>query len=111
MPRPEPLDLLLAALAVWRLGLLLTRERGPFDVFLCLRTRAGIEHDEEGRPLRWSENRFWPSLLSCLWCCSVWCGVGCTLLLLVAPFWAVWIFTPLALSAAALLFERLMSYG
>src|SRR5690606_33513915 len=53
----NPLDLLLLALATWRLTSLLVQEAGPFRVFQWMR-----KHIPHG------------GLLECIWCCSVWCA-------------------------------------
>jgi hypothetical protein len=49
---------LLAALAVWRLTHLLSKEDGPFDCIFLIRQKAGAG--------------FFGSLLDCFYCCSVW---------------------------------------
>jgi Protein of unknown function (DUF1360) len=83
---PYALRFLLAALAVWRLTHLFTKEDGPWEVFLRLR---------EGIP---------GQLFSCFYCLSLWIAV---------PF--VWftggnavekVVTWLALSGAAVLLEK-----
>jgi hypothetical protein len=106
---PSPLELLIVCAAVWRVSALLTRERGPFDLFLKLRGWAGISADDEGRPLTWNESNFWASLFSCAWCASVWLGTLATIGLWLAPSETVWLSMPLAISAAAILMDRLMT--
>lgn len=77
------LDLLLIAIATWRLSYMLASETGPFDAFVKLRTRLPLG-----------------GLTSCMYCVSIW----------TAPvIWLVWQ-TPaqvvvlwLALSGAALM--------
>lgn len=79
----QPFDVLIIALATWRLAYMVTSEAGPWDVFARLRTR-------------------WPlgGLLTCVRCLSVWAA---------AALWLVYL-TPaspvvllLAISAAALM--------
>jgi hypothetical protein len=106
---PSPLELLIVCAAVWRVSALLTRERGPFDIFLRLRGLAGISADDEGRPLTWDENNFWASLFSCVWCVSLWLGALATIGLWLAPSESVWLSMPLAISAVAILIERIVS--
>ena len=60
---------LISILAVWRISSLLVREDGPFDAFLKLRTKAGIQFDEYSNP---KVTSVWAGILSCIWCCSVW---------------------------------------
>lgn len=97
-----PLDWVIAALALWRLASLFTEERGPFDVFWRLRARAGIIHDDEGRPIGYDETRYAAGLLYCLWCFSL------VAALLYGALWLVWpdgaraLSVPFALSAGAI---------
>lgn len=55
-------------LATWRLSSLLVHERGPWDVFVRLRQRFGVGHDEFGVPSSWPDG----SILACIWCTSLW---------------------------------------
>lgn len=62
-------DVLLTALAAWRLARLLVREDGPFDVLTRVRYAAGVP--QVGWP--WSPPRpFLSGVLACEWCASVW---------------------------------------
>jgi len=100
------LDLIILALAVWRLGSLLTYERGPWHVFQFVREKlGGIAHDAGGHPAA-NPATFLGELLSCQYCCTIWLGV-----LAAAGYWAlgvaaVWLALPFALSAAALWFNK-----
>ncbi len=83
--------LLLSTLAVWRITHLLQAEDGPWNLFLRLRSAAG--------------NSFAGRLLDCFYCLSLW---------IAAPFaywmgesWKEKLLLWPALSAAAILFERL----
>lgn len=77
------LELLVLALAAWRLAFMLVLERGPFDLFARLRAR-------------------WPlgGLLTCVYCASVWTAA---LLLLLWPTPLRFIAVVLAVSAAGLM--------
>ncbi|HMD99616.1 MAG TPA: hypothetical protein VKM93_20085 [Terriglobia bacterium] len=87
--------LALGVLGVWRIVHLLNAEDGPWDLLVRLRRRAG--------------DGFWGGLLDCFYCLSLWIaapfawflGVGWREKLLLWP----------ALSAAAILLERLTSRG
>jgi hypothetical protein len=81
----------IAAIGVWRISHLLTREDGPWLMFARLR--------EVVRRRRWSD------LLDCLYCASVWVAI---------PFAAVlsrgvrdWVLLWPALSGTAILLERI----
>jgi hypothetical protein len=82
----SPFELLILALATWRLAFMLVREDGPGDVFLRLRQR-----------------RLLLGLFGCVYCMSVWTA-GVMLVL-----WAIWPLTVLvyvlAISGAALMLQ------
>ena len=80
-----------ATLAVWRLTHLLQAEDGPYEVFVHLRGRVG-----EG---------FVGKLLDCFYCLSLW--IASPAAWLVGRGWSEWLLLWLALSAAAIIVERL----
>lgn len=86
----EPLELLLAILAVWRLSYMIAKEKGPLDAFVRLRTAIPLG-----------------GLTSCIYCVSVWMAPVVILL---------WFFIPelvvvLALSGAALMLHSYTGVG
>jgi hypothetical protein len=66
------LDALIVGLAAWRVTSLLVTEDGPWDVFVRLRERFGVDQPGEMGMVQ--------RVLSCVWCASVWA---------VPPLWAV----------------------
>ena len=70
------IDIVLA-LVTARLSLLFAQEDGPADIFLRLRTLLGVRYDENNQP---TNCNFLASLFSCVWCLSLWFGVGLALL-------------------------------
>ncbi len=68
------LDLLLIALAAWRLSVFVTDERGPFDFMMKIRGRFGVEHDEFGAMTSRPTSGM-GQLLTCVWCFSLWAVV------------------------------------
>jgi len=71
------LDLILGALATFRITSLFVSEEGPFAIFERLRRWAGTyELGPSGQPQR-ALGRF----LDCFWCVSVWIGFLFSLLL------------------------------
>jgi hypothetical protein len=60
-------QVVLIGLAAWRLTALLSYERGPFNVFLHLRSLLGFVHDDDGRPDEWPDGVL-QSVISCPWC-------------------------------------------
>lgn len=96
------LEVVVLALATWRLTSLLVWEDGPFEVFARLRHRLGVRYDEASQ--MYGSNWFAKGVV-CPACASVWFGA----LWAVAYFlWAdvVWLALPLALSAGAIALER-----
>ena len=99
------LEVLVLALATWRLASLLAHEDGPFEMFGYIRAWLGVRYDECGNPYP----THWLSRgVMCLWCCSIWFGV----------FWAGlyfawgdswWLALPLALSSVAVVMEEYVS--
>lgn len=98
-------NLLILALAVWRLSALLVYERGPFDVFVAIRKKAGIGHDNSGRPDMWPD-RYFAKLLSCVWCLSVQIAIVVTILFAILGNLVIIVLMPFALSALAIALER-----
>jgi hypothetical protein len=83
--------LILGTLAVWRITHLLRSEDGPWDFVVRLRMRAG--------------KGFWGRLLDCFYCLSLWTSAPAAVLL--GASWEERIFLWLALSAGAILLERI----
>jgi len=103
-------EFVVLSLATWRLSSLVVRERGLFGVFTRLRAAFGIGHDEDSKPNTWPDAPI-ADLLSCVWCLSVWVGAGLSLAYLLSPSWTVGLSLPLALSAGAILLERVLKNG
>lgn len=110
------LHLLIFSLATWRISSLLVNEDGPWFIFERLRTKSGIywhvpwpyhvesqEHSDPLDEIRIVPDRFWPQILSCIWCCSIWVGFGWLILFLISPWNAVLLAAPFAFSAGAIL--------
>ena len=98
------LDVLILALAVGRLASLLSAEEGPYSLLDKLRRAAGVRYDERSMPVGGNE---FAKLLICPWCLSVWLGIGAAALYALWPA-VVWLALPLALSALALLWHKLV---
>lgn len=79
------LDLLILALASWRLASLLVQEAGPLDVFARFRAHSTLA-----------------GLLDCVWCASVWTAAGMLLLWWIGGIAQVFVYA-LAVSAAGLM--------
>lgn len=96
------LELVVLALATWRLTSLLVWEDGPFEVFARLRHLLGVRYDETNQP--YGANWFAKGVV-CPACASVWFGAfWCIIYLLWHSAW--YIALPFALSAGAIAVER-----
>jgi len=99
------IEFLILGLATWRISSLLVQEDGPGDVFMRIRELAGISHDQNKDPLAIPDG-FWPNLLSCVWCLSLWMATLIFIAYLVFPKITVTICTPFALSSTAIIVNR-----
>lgn len=99
--------ILLMSLATWRLASLLAHEDGPFDLFPRLRRWAGVQVDAIGQV--YPTNTFAKGLL-CVWCNSIWVGVGMVVAFYIVPIVAFWLVLPLALSALAVGYMTVLDY-
>lgn len=100
-------DLVLSALAGWRLAYMLAHEDGPLAVFAVMRYRIGLRpivtKDARGNPVtRMAALNTVAQLFSCVWCLSVW-----TVALVSIPWWPVEVvrFLLAAAAVAALVHE------
>jgi len=96
--------LLILALATWRLSAMASYEVGPWRIFIRLRGLAGIQSTPDGAPEAWPDT-FLASLLTCVWCVSVWVGAAFLALYYLWPS-TIWLAAPLAISAGAIIVER-----
>lgn len=96
------LEIIILALATWRLTSLLVWEDGPFEVFARFRRKCGVRYDESN--MAYGTNWFAKGLI-CPACASVWFGIlwGAGYILWM-PTWKVAL--PFALSAMAIIIER-----
>jgi hypothetical protein len=83
--------LVIGTLAVWRVTHLLQAEVGPWDIMVRFRRGVG--------------SGFWGALLDCFYCLSLW--ISAPPALLIGKMWFERFILWLALSAGAILLERL----
>lgn len=100
----KKMEYFILALATWRISSLLVNEAGPGNIFRKIREWAGIGHDEAGN-VYMVPDRFFAKLLSCVWCASLWVGLGWAGISFLLPHLAKWMALPFALSAGAILME------
>lgn len=82
-------ELIVAALATWRITSMIIWDKGPFDLFWKTRSWA-VRHHQTAQ------------LFSCPYCLSVWIGALVTAVMLV--YW--WVLIPFALSGVTVIIER-----
>lgn len=91
------MDILILIASTWRISSLLTNitERGPYGVLDVLHHWT-IENKKNEVA----------KALSCLWCTSIWVGLGITVAYMIAPKFTKTVLLPFALSALAISLER-----
>ena len=99
------LDLVIGALAVWRVTSLLHRERGPFDIFLRLRERIGVKHSD-GMLGDVFPDTYLGQMFGCPWCLTMNVAILYTVVYFFGTTVVTWLALPFALSALALLVEK-----
>lgn len=102
------IEILIFGMATWRIASMLVNEDGPWYVFLELRKRVGIAYDDLGQIDSIREN-LPASILSCVWCCSVWIAFGWGLAYLLSPIVVLKIATALSFSTVAIVIDNLLS--
>ena len=99
---PDWLDLIIMALAAWRVASVITSEDGLWDMWKRLRAIMGIKHHDDGSISHIPEKTL-AKLFGCLWCISVWVGFITYIAWYFVPI-MVWI---LAISTGAIIVDRL----
>lgn len=100
-------QLIIYALATWRISSLFVAETGPGRVFLHIRELFGIQHDDNGKVVLIPEI-FFAELLSCVWCFSLWVGIVITILHAILPDLACFILLPFALSSLSIFLNKIV---
>ena len=107
-------NILILALATWRISSLIKDEDGPYEMFSRFRTSIGLlEHyqfDSNGEQERilLSNGSFLADVVQCFWCLSIWIGYGIAFLAALCHLisWQEFIFVGVALSAIAIIIEE-----
>jgi hypothetical protein len=97
------MELILITLATWRVSSLLVFEDGPFLLLMKMRSLIGVYYDEYSEP---QGNNVFARALTCVWCSSIWVALVFTVLYYFGL--AFWIAMPFALSAVAIIIERIV---
>lgn len=101
------LDLLIAVLVIspacWRISSLVIGEDGPWFIFDRIRQLVGAG-DYNNHPL--PDRRWYIGIFECVWCCSMWVGIGYALVYFINPSVAMYLSLPFTLSALAILIDN-----
>lgn len=97
------MDYLILALATWRISSLLVNEDGPWTIFERLRHFIGVRYNADSEKI--GTNAL-SELFTCVWCMSPWIGLLWTIVWSLWPQPVLWIATPLALSAGAIIVDK-----
>ena len=96
---------IILSLSAWRVSNMFVAEKGPFNLFLNIRKRIGIQHLDDGEPFAYPET-FLAQLLSCTWCTSVWVGAAWAVAWFLWPMVTLKVAVIFALSAGAILIDN-----
>lgn len=77
----DPIQVIVSALAAWRIAHMIAWETGPFWIFVRFRSMLGIQHDHAD-PVEWGDRT---EILMCNLCSTVWFGTFFFLLYFVFP--------------------------
>lgn len=100
MSETSILDIVILALATWRMSSLLANENGPGDSIERFRLCLGVEYNEESERVATTGIA---SEVLCQWCNSLWIGLAWTLFYRLSPEAAFFCALPFALSTGAIL--------
>ena len=103
----DMINIMILGLAGWRIASLLYVEKGPFNIFVKLREKIGIEHYDDDTPYVYPDS-FFSSLFSCMWCLSVWVSGTMVLAYIFLPVITIWFALWLALSTIIILLDRIL---
>lgn len=78
----NPVTLLIACLATYRLTLLISSEGGPYNILERFRYLIGVRYDEYSKPYG---TNTWARGVLCPYCLSVWVALGVTAVVYLAP--------------------------
>lgn len=98
------LELLVGAVATWRVSYMLLNENGPFEVFRRIRKKLGVIYADNDST---EVVAFQYEITVCMWCLSVWVGMLIATLYYLLGSYATWLIAPYVLSAGALLVDAI----
>jgi hypothetical protein len=84
---------------------MLINESGPFAVFRKIRSTVGVKRNTQGDIYG---DTFLAQLFSCLWCMSIWVGIGVVSAYYFLPYIMIWIYLPFVLSDISIIVDRII---
>jgi len=102
------MNYLIMALACWRISALFSYECGPWDIFRKFREQIGVLHPNGDCEPTGDDDGFLSKLFGCVWCISVWFAIMIYVCYKLWPGETIIILSPLALSAAVILIEKVI---
>jgi hypothetical protein len=87
------INFIIMSLATWRISSLLVNEDGPYQTLAEFRSRV-IKYTKA---------------FECIWCVSLWIAGFMAIAYYFAPLYAIWIMLPFAISAGAILADRIIN--
>jgi len=102
---------LILAIATWRLSHLLVSEDGPFDILFRFRKLIGFQvspsYPLDETDFEWLPQNKLAELFACVWCISIWIGLGFYVGFMITPTTTLYVALPLSLSAIAVVINLL----
>lgn len=81
-------------------------QHGPGCILDKIRRMTGMRYDEYSRQI--TEPGSLAEAITCVWCSSIWIGMGFGIILAISTQIAFWIALPFALSAIAIILESII---
>ena len=105
----EVLDIVILMFATWRLSSLLVdpEDDGPWEMFGKLRHLFGVRRDDDTG--LFYGNNVAAQVLMCVFCASIWIGIAIAISYTFFPSIVVMASLPFALSAGAIVLERIIN--
>lgn len=100
-------NLLIYGLAVWRISSLLVNEGGPRNIFWHIRSKLGHMHDPGMNYIGHKEG-FLSDIFACVWCMSLWVAIAVSFCRFYFSAPTFYVCLTLALSAVAIVVERVV---
>lgn len=109
---PDALEVVLLAVASWRVWHLLAEDKGPFGLIDRARryvTNLGSDWQEDGDPVPEGFRQDLQDFIDCPFCFGLWVAIGWTAFYAIWPEGAFWTALPFALNSVVIFANHLLS--